>query len=140
MNFDKMEQHAFFYEEAHLLLLVSNRSRKFLFLIQGMDEQTLMLEDPGELFENQVRDAIDAIFFVELIEQDRPPKNLILGAFFPVDDQEYGAYYERDGKDNTIYFLQAIGQGESKTLEAVDDPSEYQKIADVFMSRYESLL
>lgn len=140
ITFTKAEHHAFFFEDTHLMMIISGRGRRTLYMIDRIDGETVELDDPGEVYENQIRDAVDAVFFVELAEQDKPVKRLVLGAYFPVDNADYGAFYDRDSDQNTIYFLKVIGQGDIASLEAVEDPQEHQVVSDAFMNRYENLL
>lgn len=138
--FAKAEHHAFFFEDTHLMMVISGRGRRSLYMINRIDGDVVELDDPGEVYENQIRDAVDAVFFVELAEQDRPIKKLVLGAYFPVNGTDYGAFYDRDSEQNTIYFLKVIGQGDAASLDAVEDPQEHQVVSQTFMTRYENLL
>lgn len=139
--FPRGEHYAFFYEDTHLLMLVFERdARRFLFLVREADGINLELDFPGDLYETQVRDAVDRIFFVELQEEEKSPKRLVLGACFPVGEEWYGAFYERGGDEQALFFLRIIGAGDEASLEAVEATQEHQRVASAFTHRYKDVL
>lgn len=139
--FPRGEHYAFFYEDTHLLMLVFERdARRYLFLVREAQGTLLELDFPGDLFESQVRDAVDRIFFVELQEEDEEPRKLVLGAYFPVADEWYGAFYERGGDEQALFFLRVIGTGEDASLEAVEATEEHERVAIAFTNRYRDVL
>jgi len=123
-----------------MFLAFERESRRNLFLICHSEDDRLELDFPGELYEAQVRDALDRIFFVELKEEDEPARKLVMGAYFPVGDTWYGAYYERGGDQHSLFFLRVIGEGELTTLEAVEQEFEHQAVAQAFSKRYSDVL
>lgn len=136
LRFARAEHRAFFYEDTHLLLIEFERDRRrMLFLIREAGEP-VELEFPGGLFEERVRDAVDRVFFAELREEGRPPRSLALGALFPVGGTWYGAYYEREHDERTLYFLRIVGEGDTAILEAVEDSAEHDRVEAAFRSRY----
>ncbi|MCY0877004.1 MAG: hypothetical protein OWT28_12165 [Firmicutes bacterium] len=139
--FPRGEHYAFFYEDTHLLMLVFERdARRYLFLVRETDGATVELDFPGDLYESQVRDAVDRIFFVELQEEEESAKRLVLGACFPVADVWYGAFYERGGDERALFFLRVIGSGELAALEAVEATEEHERVATAFYDRYRDVL
>lgn len=137
VDFVDAEHCAFFYEDSYLMLIRFSRDDfRLLFLIDEAEAGHATLVYPGELFDAQVRDRVEAVFFVELTEADGTPQSLALGAFFPVDDAWYGAFYPRGQEAYTLYFLRVVGEGAASSLEAVEDEQEHQRVAEVFRERY----
>jgi hypothetical protein len=143
VRFTRADHYAFFFEDAHLLLITFARDdRRLLFLIAEQEQEgALCLDFPGELFESRVRDEIDRIFFVDLEElaAQHGPRHLALGALFPCGDEQYGAYYERDSDESTLYFLHVVGDGDERGLEAVEDRAVHAQVAHAFKQRYAGL-
>lgn len=137
IQFPRAEHFAFFFEDTHLMFVVFERDdRRHLFLIQGVEDNQIRLDYPGDLFEAQVREAVDRVFFVELAEEGSPLRPLVLGAYFPVGNETYGAFYERGGDERTLFFLRVLGEGDAVTLGAVEDESEHALVSDAFIARY----
>lgn len=137
LRFSKAAHYAFFYEDTHLMLIDFERdARRMVFLIHDSADDVIDLSFPGDLYETQIHDAIDRLFFVELQEEHKDPLKLVMGAYFPVEDEYYGAYYPRGGDEQEIYFLRVIGEGESATLEAVETPDGHARVAQAFADRY----
>ncbi len=140
IQFPEAEHFAFFFEDTHLLLIVFERdARRLLFLIRESAGETVILDFPGDLYEAQVRDAIERIFFVDLAEEAHDPKRLVMGAYFPVGNDMYGAYYDRESDQRTLYFLRVTGEGEAIGLEAVEDPEEHRIVSEAFTDRYQGV-
>ena len=140
IQFRNAEECAFFFEDTQLLLIRFERDEHWLlFLIHEEEEDHLELEYPGELFEEQVRDKVETVFFVELTEFGGRPVKLALGAFFPVEDTWYGAYYPRGQATHTIYFLRVLGEGPVASLEAVEEEDEHDRVATAFTERYQGI-
>ncbi|MCI0181803.1 MAG: DUF1292 domain-containing protein [Acidibacillus sp.] len=137
IQFPRAEYLPFFYEDTHLLYIIFQReSHRELYLIRDTEDASLQLDYPGALFEEKVRDAVDRVLLVEMSEDGGEPKHLALGTYFPVDDDTYGAYYERGTDEQTLFFMQIVGEGDTASLEAVVDPSEHARVSDAFMERY----
>ncbi|MCY0902486.1 MAG: hypothetical protein OWU32_09925 [Firmicutes bacterium] len=141
LRFPRGEHFAFYYEDTHLLYLSFARDqRRFLFLIADSEDDALALDFPGDLYEEQVRDAVDRIFFVDLQQEGRETVSLVLGAFFPVNGRNFGAYYERGSDERSLYFLEVIGAGDEASLEAVEEGDDHQRVAAAFTRKYEGIL
>ncbi|MCY0869813.1 MAG: hypothetical protein OWT27_04390 [Firmicutes bacterium] len=144
VRFTRAEHHAFFFEDSHLLLITFARDdRRLLFIIADEEQEgALSLDFPGDLFESRVRDEVDRIFFVDMEElaTERGLRHLALGALFPCGTEQYGAYYERDSDESTLYFLHVVGDGEERGLEAVEDRAVHAQVAKAFKERYAGLL
>ncbi len=141
LKFPHAEHFAFFFEDTHLLLVRFLREdQRLLFLVTEASGEELQLDYPGNLYEDQVRDKVDRIFFVELSQEGEGSVKLALGAYFPVGDDMYGAYYDRDSDEQTLYFLRVMGEGELVSLEAVEDPQEHQMVSSAFTERYQGII
>lgn len=141
LSFPRGGHYAFFFEDTHLFYLVFERDlKRYLFLVQEADGKSLALDHPGDLFESQVREAVDRVFFALLQEEGEAAKDLVLGAYFPVDGEWYGAYYERGTDEQVLFFLRIVGSGETSTLEAVEQGDEHKMIASAFSNRYRDVL
>lgn len=140
IRFPRAEHFAFFYEDTHLMNIVFERDRRrLLFLIKQAQDERVELDFPGELFESQVSEAVDRIFFVELNEEGSPQRRLVLGAYFPVENETYGAYYEQGGEERTLFFLRVLGEGDAVNLVAVEDESEHSLVSSFFVERYKGV-
>lgn len=140
LRFARAEHRAFYYEDTHLLLIEFERDRRRLLFLVRQAGEPIELEFPGDMFEERVRDAVDRVFFAELQEEGRPLRSLALGALFPVGEDWYGAYYERGGDEQTLFFLRIVGEGEAAILEAVEDAAEHSRVETAFHSRYADVL
>lgn len=139
IRFPKAEQYAFLYENAHLLLLSWDRDQaKFLFLIQGHDESGLRLDYPGETFTNRVLDAIQNIFFVQVTD-DSDTVKYVLGSYFVVDGQAYGAYYERDREQPDVVLFRIEGEAPDFSLEVLDE-AEFERVSVAFSEQHQDLM
>ncbi|PWI57733.1 hypothetical protein [Sulfoacidibacillus thermotolerans] len=135
--FPRAEYFPFFYEDTHLLFIVFERdAHRELFLIRESEGDVLQLDYPGGLFEEQIRAAVDRILLVEMAEGEGETKRLALGTYFPVGPDMYGAYYERNTDEQTLYFLRIIGEADDVQLEAVVDADEHAQVSEAFMERY----
>lgn len=140
IQFPNAEHFAFFFEDAHLLFVVFERdARRLLFLIRESEGETAILDFPGDLYEAQVRDAIERIFFVDLAEEAHDQKRLVMGTYFPAGNETYGAYYDRESDEQTLYFLRVMGEGDAISLDAVVDPEEHRIVSDAFTDRYQGI-
>ncbi len=140
IQFPHAEHFAFFFEDSHLLLIVFERDeRRLLFLISESEGETVVLDFPGDLYEGQVRDATERIFFVDLAEEEADRKRLVMGAYFPAGNETYGAYYDRESDEQTLYFLRVMGEGDAISLEAVVDPEEHRLVSQAFSDRYQGV-
>ncbi len=141
IQFKNAEHCAFFFEDNQLLLVRFEREDHWLwFLINDDKEDGLVLEYPGKLYEEQVQDKVEAVFFVELTESGGSSQKLALGAMFMVGDEWYGAYYPRGQAARTLYFLRVLGEGPEATLEAVEAEQEHSRVAAAFTERYQGML
>jgi hypothetical protein len=143
-RFQKAREYAFFHEHVHLLLVDFERDGKQeLFLVSGVEEDgTYILDYPGELFTEQIRELVQSIFFVQVQEEGQAVKRYVLGAFFTYMRQEYALYYDRDAEviDELVFFrAKATGTGDWE-LETVTDPKEYQEVVETVLERYEGIL
>lgn len=141
LRFPSADHFAFFFEDSHLMMIIFPRdNRHLLFLLREGSDDVMELDFPGDLFESRVRDAVDRIFLVTLQQQAGESIRLALGAYFIVEGAVYGAYYDRDTSEETLFFLHVLGDGDTATLEAVEETQEYQVVSASFMERYENLL
>lgn len=140
-TFPKAEQYAFLYENAHLVMLVWDRDRaRFLFLIRGQDDSGLSLDYPGETFTNRVLDTIESIFFVQVQEEGKAePARYVLGSYFEVNRQMYGAYYQRDKASPDVMLFRIDGEAPNQTLEVIDG-EEYGPVAERFTEQHGDLI
>jgi hypothetical protein len=138
--FPKAEQFAFLFENAHLLLLAWDRDQaKFLFLIQEQKEDGLLLDYPGETFTNRVLDTVENIFFVQVEEEGNDPRRYVLGSFFAIGSQKYGAYYERDKENPEVVLFRIDGDAPDFQLEVLDE-DEYAKVAPIFAEQHRDMM
>ncbi len=137
--FPKANKHAFFFENAHLLLLSWERDNaKFLFLIEGQTEDGVELEFPGELFTNQVLDTIENIFFVQVSEGEQVTK-YTLGSYFYVNEIRYGAYYERDVDNPSVVIFRISGESPDFELGVLDE-DEFRAVSAAFTEQHNSFM
>lgn len=140
IHFQQAEHCAFFFEDNQLLMVRFEREdHRLWFVVDELNEEQVLLGYPGELYVEQIKDKVENIFFVELTEADQEPRKLALGAYFPVGEEWYGAYYERGQEPHTLYFLHVTGVGPEAELEAVEETDEYQRVADEFSRRYRNV-
>jgi hypothetical protein len=139
LMFPKAGKHAFFFENAHLLLLSWERDNaKFLFLIDGQTEDGVSLEFPGELFTNQVLDTIENIFFIQVNEGEQVTK-YTLGSYFLVNTNQYAAYYERDAENPTVVLFRLSGESPDFDLEVLEE-EEFQIVSDAFTEQHRNFM
>lgn len=141
--FRKATEYAFFNQHVHLLLVDYNRDdRKDLFLIADQEEDgTYVLEYPGELFTEQIKELVTSIFFVTVQEEDREAR-YALGAYFTANRKDYALYYDRDNENvKALVFFRAksLGNGEYD-LEQIEDQDEYQDVVEHIKDNYGHLL
>jgi hypothetical protein len=139
MMFPKASKHAFFFENAHLLLLSWERDNaKFLFMIEGQTEDGIELEFPGGLFTNQVLDAIENIFFIQVNEGAEATK-YTLGSYFYVENVKYGAYYERDSDNPSVVLFRLSGEAPNFDLEVLDE-DEFNTVSAAFTEQHRTFM
>jgi hypothetical protein len=137
--FPKASKQAFFFENTHLLLLSWERDNaKFLFLIEGQTEYGVELEFPGELFTNQVLDAIENIFFIQVNEGEQATK-YTLGSYFYVNDIKYGAYYERDMDNPSVVLFRLSGEAPDFDLEVLGE-DEFATVSEAFTDQHRNFM
>lgn len=140
-QFHGAEEYAFYYENAHLLLVDWQRDdAKFLFLIREEgDSGTISLSYPGERFTETVLDAVLPVFFVQVTEeQSGSEKRYVLGSVFVAGSGKYGAYYEKDGNPAQAVLFKLVGEGPDTKLEVPTD-EEYETAAQAFTENHEDL-
>jgi len=142
-RFRKGREFAFFHEDVHLLLFDFERDdKKELFLIGDVEENgTYILEYPGALFTEQLREMINSIFFVQVQEEHRGGK-YALGAYFTCERKEYALYYDREHPENgELIFFRAenTGRGDYE-LSNITDQDEYREVVDHIGERYGHVL
>lgn len=139
LMFPKANKHAFFFENAHLMLLSWERDNaKFLFLIDGQTEDGVSLEFPGELFSNQVLDAIENIFFIQVNEGEQVTK-YTLGSYFVVNNNSYAAYYERDTENPNVVLFRLSGEAPNFDLEVLDE-DEFTLVSAAFTEQHRNFM
>lgn len=141
--FRKTTEYAFFNQHVHLLLVDYNRDdRKDLFLIaEQEDDGTYVLEYPGELFTEQIKEMVSSIFFITVQEEEREAR-YALGAYFTSNRKDYALYYDRDNTNvKALVFFRAkeLGNGQYE-LEQIEDESEYQDVVEHIKDNYGHLL
>jgi len=138
--FPKADKYAFLYENAHLVMLSWTRDHaKFLFLIRAQSDTGIELEFPGERFSNQVMDAIENIFFIQVDNEDAR-KKYVLGSYFVVGKTRYGAYYERDVNHQPEVILFRI-DGEAPDLQLnVLDEAEFDTASTAFQAQHQDFI
>lgn len=141
--FRKTDEYAFFNQHVHLLLVDYNRDdRKDLFLIADQEEDgTYVLEYPGELFTEQIKELVTSIFFITVQEENREAR-YALGAYFTCNRKDYALYYDRDNENvKALVFFRAvaIGNGEYQ-LEQIEDESEHNDVVEHITDNYGHLL
>jgi len=139
--FPSAKQHAFVFENAHLLLLSYDRDNaRFLFLIKGQENEELILDYPGQTFVERVLDMVQNIFFIQVQEEGEDAKPYVLGSYFETTDKSYGAYYERDVTDNpNVVLFQLHGESPDFTLE-VPNAADYEQAANAFTDQHNDLM
>ncbi|ASS75980.1 hypothetical protein CIG75_14095 [Tumebacillus algifaecis] len=138
-QFIKGREFAFFHEDVHLLLIDFERDeKKEIFRI---DEQkadgTYILEYPGELYIEQIKELISSIFFVQVNEEHREGR-YAMGAYFTCQRKEYALFYDRENLENheLIFFrAAATGTGDYE-LSNVTDQDEYREVVEHMQERY----
>lgn len=144
-KFNKTREYAFFHEDVHLLLVDFQRDdKKEVFLIGDMEKDgTYILEYPGELFTEQLREMVQSIFFVQVNEEETGREGkYALGAYFTCERKEYALFYDRENPDNgeVIFFrAQATGSGDYE-LSTISDPNEYRDVVEHITERYGHVL
>ncbi len=142
VRFPRAEHRAFYFEDTHLMSIIFPRDGRRLMFLVTVEDGDIQLDFPGDTFEETVRDKVERVFFVELQEENEDVRSLVLAAYFPVDEVWYGAYYGRHEPEDghTMYFLRVIGEGETASLEPVQEEQEHRIVVQEFMARYEGLL
>ncbi|MBX5435612.1 MAG: hypothetical protein IRZ33_00170 [Alicyclobacillaceae bacterium] len=141
MLFPKAAPYAFLFENAHLLLLCFERDQaKFLFLIREQRDGEVVLDYPGRTFTERVMDAVEQIFLVQVqTDDDAEPVRYVLGSYFVVGSQPYGAYYPRDARDLTVVLFRIDGAGADARL-SVPEGDEYERAARAFEEQHADFL
>jgi hypothetical protein len=142
-RFLKGREYAFFHEDVHLLMIDFERDdKKEIFRIDGQEEDgTYILEFPGELYIEQIKEIIASIFFVQVQEENREGR-YALGAYFTFMRKEYALYYDRENLDNLelVFFrANATGTGEYE-LTNITDEEEYREVIGHIQDRYGHVL
>ncbi len=140
-RFHGADEYAFYYENAHLLLVDWNRDdAKFLFLIrESLDDGTYSLSYPGERYTDTVLDAVLPVFFVQVTEeQDESAKRYVLGSVFVAGNEKYGAYYQKDGNAAQAVLFKLLGEGPDTKLEVPTD-EEYETAVQAFNEHHADL-
>ncbi|RIV28190.1 hypothetical protein D2Q93_02910 [Alicyclobacillaceae bacterium I2511] len=141
--FPKAEQYAFLFENTHLVLLSFPRDdTKFLFLLNDQGDGGLELDYPGEVFTTQVLDRILNIFKIQVNEEaedSETSQQYILGSYFTVAEQPYGAYYQKDILQPEVLLFRFEGDPPTQKLIALEG-EEFEKISSVFLEQHEDLL
>lgn len=140
-TFPKAQHHAFFYEEAHLLLISWERDeKKELYLIADQQGEVLQLDFPGELYSERVMELIRSVFFISLQEDSGVTKHA-LAAYFTKNDKAYAVYYERHADPpNELIFFHVADEGDGYGLDVIEDEAEYKIVAQEIEERYASFL
>lgn len=140
-SFPKADHYAFFYEEAHLMLISWQRDdKKELYRISGQQEDTLHLDYPGQLYSERVMELISSIFFITLQEEEQEQK-YTMGAYFTKNDQGYAVYYQRDATTRSdLIFFRVVDEGEGYGLELVENETEHVSVVQEIEQRYGSFL
>jgi hypothetical protein len=139
-TFPGAEPYAFWYEDAHLLLLRFKRDdAKWLFVIQGQREDGVELTYPGRLFCDQVMDAVEPIFFISVEEDDGEERQYVLGAYFETGKHPYAAYYDPHAPTPEVVFFRIDRETTDPRLYGLTE-AEHQSLACIFRERYEGRL
>jgi hypothetical protein len=141
-QFSDAEQFAFLFENVHLLLVAYKRDNaKFLFRIESHEANgTLNLAYPGEVFTNRVLDLLENILFIQVHEEGGAATAYVLGSYFDVEGQMYGAYYERDVQHQpTVVLFKVEGEAPDQMLE-VPSEAEYERAAAAFSQQHADLV
>lgn len=144
-KFNKAQEFAFFHEDVHLLLVDFQRDeKKEVFLIGDMEEDgTYILEYPGELFTEQLREMVQSIFFIQVTEEELGREGkYALGAYFTCERKEYALFYDRENPDNgeLVFFrAQPTGSGDFE-LTTINDQNEYRDVVEHITARYSHVL
>lgn len=139
--FKDAEQYAFLYENVHLMMVSWTRDdARLLFRIEEQADNSLALAYPGETFTDRVLDALENIFFIQVQEEGTDGVPYVLGSYFEVDGQMYGAYYERDVDERpTVVLFKVEGEPPMQSLE-VPSESEYERAAAAFSEQHADLV
>lgn len=137
IRFSGATPYTFYYEHAQLVLLTWTRDdAKFLFRVQEQSDGEWVLDYPGETFSSHVLDAIQTIFFVQVVEDsDDEPKPYVLGSCFEFQGQDYGAYYPRHATQSEMLLFRFAGEAPMRTLESLEG-DEYQQVSAHFVEQY----
>jgi hypothetical protein len=140
-TFPKAEQHAFFYEEAHLLLISWERDdKRELYRVADQQQAVLQLDYPGELYRERVMELIKSIFFIS-VQEEADTNKYVLAAYFHMQDQAYAVYYERDANPpKELIFFRVAEDGHGYGLDVIEDVAEHQSVAQEIEERYASFL
>lgn len=140
-TFPKAEHHAFFYEEAHLLLISWERDdKRELYRIADQQQAVLQLDYPGALYSERVMELIQNIFFIR-VQEETGANQYVLAAYFHKQDQAYAVYYERDANPpKALIFFRVAEDGEGYALDVIEDAAEHQSVAQEIEERYASFL
>ncbi|WP_018131158.1 hypothetical protein [Effusibacillus pohliae] len=141
LTFPKADHYAFFYEEAHLMLVSWQRDdKKELYRIAGQQGETLQLDYPGELYTERVMELISRIFFIT-VQEETQEKAYALGAFFSLRDQGYAVYYEREKTSHSqLVFFRVAEEADGYGLQVVEDEAEQNLVVNEIEQRYGSFL
>ncbi|GAX90939.1 hypothetical protein [Effusibacillus lacus] len=139
--FPKADHYAFFYEEAHLMLVSWQRDdKKELYRICGQQGEILQLDYAGQLYTERVMELISNIFFIT-VQEESQEKKYALGAYFTKNNQGYAVYYERDAATRSeLIFFRVTDEGEGSSLEVVEGEMEHSGVVKEIRERYSSFL
>ncbi|MDI3327503.1 MAG: hypothetical protein QJR06_03025 [Alicyclobacillaceae bacterium] len=139
-TFTKAQPFAFFYDEAHLVLWQFEREgRRDLYVLHEGEEDTAVLEYPGETFTQRILDELGGVFFIS-VDQDGRPVPAALGASFEHNGRRYAAYYSREEFESpTVWFFRLDGSPGAPELEPLDE-EEHRAAAEAFARRYAGVL
>lgn len=100
----------------------------------------MTLDYPGELYSNRILEIVEPIFFISVQhdDQDEEGKAFVLGAYFELDQESYGAYYERIGSTaGQVHLFQIKDEGTGYTLHVIEDEKKYSHAFEYFIDRYD---
>lgn len=143
MTFPKANTFAFFYEEAHLLLLSWNRDDKQeIYRISGENEGILQLDYPGALYTEKVMEIVAHIFFITVQESQAQQQRYTLGAYFTFNGEAFAVYYERDASSASteLIFFRVEEAAEGFDLQVVEDETRYAAVVKEIEQRYGGFL
>jgi hypothetical protein len=141
-QFPDAEQYAFLFENVHLVMLTWERDNaKFLFRIGSHREDgVLELAYPGKTFNDRVLDTLESIFFVQVQEEGGNPASYVLGSYFEVQGQMFGAYYERDVAEQPgVVLFKIVGDAPEQQLE-VPEEAEYKAAVEAFSAQHADIV